>query len=708
MADPVEPSQRPRSRPLWIDTLHVFALSGIAVAQPLFDIIQKNATFFIAHGTDPLGVVLFTVALIVVPPALAMAVLGLLRLLSRRLYRVLHTLVIGALAGLTVLPFATSAGVSSIISLVVFVVVAGLTAVAYERVVVVRRYGTVLAVAPVVLAIVFLFFTPVRGLLGSSSTPERRSTASGTGTPVVMLLMDEFSQGTILTPSGRIDEERFPNFARLAERSTWYPNATTNSNATHVAFPTIMTGRYPKTRSLPPVHSSYPHNLFSLLGPTYETSVDEWVTALCSVRDCRERAVVYSSKHLAADTALIYLHLVLPQRLKTALPPLGHQWAGFFADPAGNAQRLRQVPRSLHPVVRPVMDWLSDDRFTTLQLHRFDAFLQSIRREQRPRFSFLHAGLPHSPWHLLPDARVYDRQHTPGLDRTRLRWVNADFANAALQRYVMQAQGTDRLIGKLIDRLDEQRVWDDSLVVVMADHGITFAAGHTTRAVVGTEGDVLPIPLFVKYPDQKRGEIDKRNAETIDVLPTIADVIGIDPQWRFDGSSLAGPDPKRSTKRIWGAGRELRRPYDTDVTRSKTEISERIQALFGKASRGDDVFAFGPHRELFGRRIGDVQVDEPPPSVARIDEAARWARYDPEGGYVLARVSATIRGREVPRWVAVAVNGRIAGFGKPWRMGAGWLFDAMVSDRDVEPGRNELELYGIEDDGDVVAIRTGT
>ncbi len=48
------------------------------------------------------------------------------------------------------------------------------------------------------------------------------------------------------------------------------------------------------------------------------------------------------------------------------------------------------------------------------------------------------------------------------------------------------------------------------------------------------------MPLFVKYPGQDGGEIDDRPAHTVDILPTIADVVGVEPPWEVDGISLLG------------------------------------------------------------------------------------------------------------------------------------------------------------------------
>ena len=76
-------------------------------------------------------------------------------------------------------------------------------------------------------------------------------------------------------------------------------------------------------------------------------------------------------------------------------------------------------------------------------------------------------------------------------------------------------------------------------MVVLADHGVSFVPGGNARLVDRDNiADIARVPLFVKLPGQRAGRVDTRAARTIDVLPTIADVLGVRLPWRVDGRSL--------------------------------------------------------------------------------------------------------------------------------------------------------------------------
>ena len=69
--------------------------------------------------------------------------------------------------------------------------------------------------------------------------------------PVVVLILDEFPTDDLLRPDGGIDARRFPNFARLASMSTWFPNAFTVYDSTFKAVPAILDARLPGAAASP-------------------------------------------------------------------------------------------------------------------------------------------------------------------------------------------------------------------------------------------------------------------------------------------------------------------------------------------------------------------------------------------------------------------------------------------------------------------------
>jgi hypothetical protein len=67
----------------------------------------------------------------------------------------------------------------------------------------------------------------------------------------VVFALDELPLASLLDTQGHIDASNFPNLAWLAERSTWYRNATGTTQWTRDAFPSMLTGRWPASSAAP-------------------------------------------------------------------------------------------------------------------------------------------------------------------------------------------------------------------------------------------------------------------------------------------------------------------------------------------------------------------------------------------------------------------------------------------------------------------------
>ncbi len=103
---------------------------------------------------------------------------------------------------------------------------------------------------------------------------------------------------------------------------------------------------------------------------------------------------------------------------------------------------------------------------------------------------FVDLSLPHSPWRFLPSGHEYLAPTTidwkvTGSDRRDDPWL----VQQAYRRHLLQVGYADRLVGRLRDRLVGSGIWNEALVVVTADHGVSF--------VVGRDGRLTPYDVTV-------------------------------------------------------------------------------------------------------------------------------------------------------------------------------------------------------------------
>ena len=82
---------------------HLTALCALAFAQPLFDILGKNPAFFAVRGSSGREIVLFALALTLLPPAALIVVELVAELANRVAARILHLVLVAGLVAVIVL-----------------------------------------------------------------------------------------------------------------------------------------------------------------------------------------------------------------------------------------------------------------------------------------------------------------------------------------------------------------------------------------------------------------------------------------------------------------------------------------------------------------------------------------------------------------------------------------------------------------------------
>ncbi len=659
----------------------LLAASGFALAQPLFDLLGKNAEFFAAHGSTPGDIVLFAVFVTFVPAIALLAVEMVVDAVSRPAGLALHYLFLAALGMVFGVQALKRSGVDGTTALIVGAVLIGLgVALAAWRFSAARSFLTWLAVAPVVFLCWFLFGTPVQHLVFPNANARAAAAVVRHPVPVVFLLFDEFPTISLEDKDGSIDAGRFPNFARFAKSSFWFRNMTTVSSTTTVAVPALLTGQYPKKGSLP-VFQDHPNNLFTLLGNTYRLNVTETQTSLCPKRLCKRKGPSASKRlsSLYSDARTVYLHLIAPPALEDRLAPIDESWANFGADTGNQLESQVKPPK------------VNLKTFYIGRLRDYNRFLASLRPPGSvPDLDYLHVLFPHGPWLYFPDGRLRAVTVPRAPGRTEETWWDEGLARQAWQRHLLQVGFTDKLLGRFIARLKKTGLWDKALIVVTVDEGDSFRGGDSRRDPSKTNlGDIAFIPLFVKLPGQSDGRVVEKHVSSVDVLPTIASVLGVKVHWRVDGHSALTDRPGSRTVRVSG----FSMPYGA-AQKLRVRARERKLRLFGSGTWGPRLAASGRYWRLVGERPhASGSVD----GTAAIDGVgSRLLRKFPRNSpLVPSPLAGSISGLAKGTTLAFALNGRIAAVTRVYRepSGGALRFSALIGESGFRTGRNSVTVY---------------
>lgn len=142
-------------------------------------------------------------------------------------------------------------------------------------------------------------------------------------------------------------------------------------------------------------------------------------------------------------------------------------------------------------------------------------FLEQHHSGDKPMFAVIWYGTPHSPFKALPD------------DRATFAELNEASANHYGELVAM-----DRSLGELRRRLRELKIADNTLLVFCSDNGgLPAIKPETVGGLRGFKGSVfeggLRVPGIIEWPSVIKPRVTQYPACTMDLFPTVADVLGL-------------------------------------------------------------------------------------------------------------------------------------------------------------------------------------
>lgn len=588
-----------------LNTLHIFALSALVTA-PLYDRLGGHGEFFSAHGTTGTDLVLFIVFISLVIPVLFAALPLIATVLSKKAARVVHAAVILAGSLLVAMPVAKGFFGGDIVIIIASVTFAIVFLILYYRLALLRLFLSLLSAAVIVVPLIFIM-SPAISKIAFPDLPDAQKGAgtlserASSETPVVLVIFDELPITSLMDESRSIDRVRYPGFAALADDAYWFRNATTVSLSTVYAVPAILTGKNPDGRKHLPTSSEYPENIYTLLAQSYGINAYEccFTIAPWELNIVKEEALSRRAASLLLDTRYLFLHLLLPPGAVETLPPVHLTWKDF-----GGMK----------------MNIIKGQKGSNRRVENFLEFIESIESESSaPTLNVIHEVLPHSPWTHYPSGTSYGFYNNwiTGMD-DKYKWSDRKWpVIEGYRRYLLQLGFVDSLIARLVDRLKEKGLYDKSLIIVTADHGASFRSGDDFRFLTETNRvDTMPVPLLVKPPGQRSAVISDRNVETIDIVPTIAAVLGIKIPWDVDGSNMLDETiPERIEKLLFYGGDEAgdktifnaRQSFPPTVDGKYRTLEEKL-LLFGSGDKGEgsSIFRAGPYGSIVGKASAEL------------------------------------------------------------------------------------------------------
>ena len=674
--------------------------------RPLFDVLGSDNAFFVARGNTPSDILVFAIGLTVIPPLALTLIEMIVRAVSLMASRVVHIIFVALLTALIALQFVKSSFVASTPALLVALAIGLLVAAGFWKTAAVRSFMTVLTPASFIFLALFIFASPVSDVITPSaegSSTYRGSQQSGNATPVVLVIYDELPAAMLMDKKTNINAARFPAFADLGKTSTWYKNNTTISDGTWSAVPAILTGFVPADKRVGSMNAIAPkQSIYTMLAASHRVGNVEAITHVCPPAICEPEPAGDTKTRLTAlynDLTVVAKRTVLPKQMADKLPAVNSGYGDFGAASENAADKSVQLkvndPKARFSASPPIAE-VNGASFNNDRLRVAARMQNSISGAGKPPLYVIHMLIPHIPWRFTPDGEQYalGEDWTPGM-KGEIWTKDSYLPNLALQRATLQAEFGDKILAGIVTKMKQAGIWDSSLMIVTADHGVSYRPGAPRRPV--TE-DNLPelanTPLFVKYPGQTKGVVNTQPTRSVDIAPTVAQVTKTGDGLKFDGIPL---DAKHRLTRV--AVRNAREKTKVtgdwaDVIRRRDELVGEWTTTFPGGQEG--LLRLGPNQNLIGRQVASLRSTTTTASGV-ITYPYNYSKINRKSGVLQIYMVGSLTGLAAGAPLAASVDGKIVAVGESFETPDGMQFGIILPPASLSGTHAYVQLFAVSD-----------
>lgn len=144
-----------------------------------------------------------------------------------------------------------------------------------------------------------------------------------------------------------------------------------------------------------------------------------------------------------------------------------------------------------------------------------------IKQTEKPYFLMVASNQPHVPW-LRGDRSAYPPEEIEVPDYM----VDTKATRQALSEYYAEVTYLDSIVGQCLEMVDKTSKKDNTIVIFTSEQGAQFPFAKWTCYDEGLKTDFI-----VKWPGRvAAGSRNSALTQYVDVVPTILEIAGIDPQ----------------------------------------------------------------------------------------------------------------------------------------------------------------------------------
>ena len=153
------------------------------------------------------------------------------------------------------------------------------------------------------------------------------------------------------------------------------------------------------------------------------------------------------------------------------------------------------------------------------EINLIDQFTNNIKLNTDERNLYLlHTNITHQPW-------VLDKDGKFNLEKVIVEEDKIKNINELENSYNDTILYADKVLGKIFRSLKNKNIYEDSLIIIMSDHGVSFDENIFLRMNGNANTQISKVPLIIKKPFQKKARVIKEYVNIIDVGSTLVNFL---------------------------------------------------------------------------------------------------------------------------------------------------------------------------------------
>jgi arylsulfatase A-like enzyme len=395
---------------------------------------------------------------------------------------------------------------------------------------------------------------------------ERPRGIAGAGKPNVVLVVLDAVRADHLSLYG-YGRDTTPNLRDLAAESTVYTNAISPGDMTLSSHASLFTGFYPSWHK---AHFERGYDWGRPLDTAYPV-----LPEILSAKGFDTAAIVANYLYLAPgfglDRGFQYHDSSAPSVF------LGRTYAFLLRE------RVRNI------LIRFEQPWQYEQAFRRAEEinSRALGFMDREKSQGGRFFCFLNYMDSHTPYLPPGPYATLFPGYDPAVDTNRYNDLEREIVTgrrpmgdhdreALVSQYDGGIRYMDSALGDLVKALKHRGLYDNTLLIVTADHGEAFGEKALIGHALSVYQDMVHVPMLIKYPGQRTSAVVRENVSLVDLMPTVLDVLGYSAPKGLQGRSLWKAAPEN-------AGRVISESFVHPLFSAMTPRFQRTQqAIFSE------------------------------------------------------------------------------------------------------------------------------